>query len=501
MRFTTLTFLVFFILFYLSYWALPSRRRLVLIFVGSLIFYAAWSVPFALHFLAIVTINHVLINRLFDRPSRSALSVILGINLINLFAFKYFYLFLGSLHDLASLAAPLLGLEYQSTLQPQNFNALLESSLGVPGIVLPLAISFYTFQLMAFAVDVYRGQIKEKATYLEFGVFILFFPQLVAGPIMRHSDFFHQLHENRATEDQTVSGMYLLMQGIIKKVIIADNILPVIAPVFASPEQYDWQSNIAMALGFSARVYCDFSGYTDIARGLGRLLGLDLPENFRAPYLAQSFRDIWQRWHVTLATWIRDYLYIPMGGSRQSELRNFITIFVSFTLAGLWHGAAYTYIVWGAGHGLVLAIERVLRRQRERVVARLSAKNAPWFVTFTRIVSTTPAVVLRRIWMFLVVMTVWNLSAIAFNAPSMTEAVAMWKQIFTAGDGMRAPRMDFIGQMIVVTLLLNFLQLRPNLPAVLYRFRYAGAFVLAIITVYLLGRYSPEGADFIYFQF
>ena len=500
MRFTTLTFLLFFVLFYFAYWALPARRRVPLMVLGSLVFYAAWSIPFAFHFLGIVALNYWLILRLHQRPSRATLWMLLLLDLSNLFAFKYFYLFLQTLFDLWRLLLP-GGAAIAARLHPDAFNQMLEGATGLPSIVLPLAISFYTFQLMAYAVDVYRGRIAERVSFQEFAAFILFFPQLVAGPIMRHSDFFHQLKDNRASEQQSISGMYLLLLGIIKKVIIADNVLPAITPVFLKPELYDWQTNLAAALGFSARVYCDFSGYTDIARGLGKLLGIDLPENFRAPYLATSFRDTWQRWHVTLSTWIRDYVYIPLGGSRLSELRNFATVSLSFTLAGLWHGAAYHYIVWGAGHGLLLASERVLRRQRDAWFGRLQAAPPVWFGPTSRILSSSPMVVLRKCTAVLFIFTVWNILAIAFNAPSMTEAWSMWKQIFTGGGGLRSPRIDFLGMMLGLSLLLNGLQLRENWHGGGRVLRYTGALLLTVATVLLLGRFSPEGTDFIYFQF
>ena len=503
MRFTTLTFLLFFVAFYFAYWALPARRRVLLMVVGSLIFYSAWSIPFAFHFLGIVVFNYWLISILHERPSRRILWFLLAADLTNLFAFKYFYLFLQTVFDVGTLlfgggGAAVAGLH------PDAFNQFLEQATGLPGIVLPLAISFYTFQVMAYGVDVYRGRIEERASFVDFAAFILFFPQLVAGPIMRHSDFFHQLNANRANEEQTVSGMYLLLLGIIKKVIIADNVLPIISPIFTKPELYDWQSNLAAALGFSARVYCDFSGYTDIARGLGKLLGIDLPENFRAPYLATSFRDTWQRWHVTLSTWIRDYLYIPLGGSRLTEARNFLTVSLSFTLAGLWHGAAYHYVVWGAGHGLLLASERVLRRQRDAWLSRIaaSASRPSWYEPVSGFVSSMPVKALRKTLAFLFIFAVWNILAVAFNAPSMTEAWSMWKQVFTGGTGLRSARIDFLGQMLLVTMLLNALQLREKDWQFGGRlFRYAGALLLAAATVLLLGRFSPEGTDFIYFQF
>ena len=506
MRFTTLTFLVFFLAFYIVYWTLRPRARLPLIVVGSLVFYAAWSLAFSLHFFGMVVLNYWLIEYfLRPAPSRRRITLILIVNFGNLFLFKYFYFFLGSLYDGGLLLGEITGADLAGIkiFQEENFNAWMENASGIKSIVLPLAISFYTFQLTAYAVDVYRGRIPERSRPLEFFTFILFFPQLIAGPIMRHSDFFHQLREIRPDENKTLDGMFLLAQGVIKKVVIADNIAPLIAPIFNNPELYDWRANFMAAAGFSVRVYCDFSGYTDIARGLGKLLGLELPENFRAPYLSASFREVWTRWHVTLSTWIRDYVYIPLGGSRYSEIRNFFTIVLAFALSGLWHGAAYTYLVWGMLHGVFLAVERSLRRSRDHLLASWSRRdpsahgawetrvNRPW-VRFIRRVSAVSFIFLS-----------WILVTAIFNAPGLSEAFTMLWRIFSfAGEGLAGSDNKLIGGMLLVTILLNFLQARGDRPLFQERkARYALAFGMCLLTAVLLGHFSPGGRDFIYFRF
>ena len=493
MRFTTLTFLVFFIAIYIIYWLTPARRRMPLLIVASVAFYAAWSVGFAIHFVVMVLINYYFIKRLFEKPDKRILWTVLGIDLANLFLFKYFYLFLRMLFDITGI----------EILQRDVFNEWMLDKTGVYGILLPLAISFYTFQLMAFAIDVYRRRIEEKTPLMEFMVFILFFPQLVAGPIMRHSDFFHQLRNLQPDRDKTLAGMFLLMLGIIKKVIIADNVSPVIQPVFFNPSAFDWETNLAAAAGFSVRVYCDFSGYTDIARGLGNLLGLELPRNFMAPYLATSFRDLWNRWHITLSTWIRDYLYIPLGGSRNAEWRNNFNLVLSFTLAGLWHGAAYQFLMWGAMHGVALAVERQLRNWRGSIAPPLeslresSKPRALWLGIW----DSGPGVWARRIYMVIFMYALWLFTAIPFNAPGVPETLAMWKAIFTGQGGERGGGNDYILRMTVLTFIFNWLQLKKGGWNVSVRWQYIWAAVLAFVVVILLGRFSPQGVDFIYFQF
>ena len=519
MRFTTLSFLIFFITFYLIYWKTRGRARLGLIVLGSVLFYAAWSVSFALHFVAIVVLNFFLIRRLLQRPSRALFLLILGLDFGNLFLFKYFYLFLRALRDSllgldSALGGP-LGLA-QSGLAfflPEQFNPWLESWSGATSIILPLAISFYTFQLVAYAADVYRGEIKEKDGFLEFTTFILFFPQLVAGPIMRRSDFLYQLRDIRPDENKTQSGMTLLLLGVLKKVIIADNIHAVIHPVFQNPQNYDWTTNLMAAIGFTARVYCGFSGYTDIARGLGKLLGLELPENFRAPYLSRSFRETWNRWHITLSTWIRDYLYIPLGGSRRGPIRNFLNIVVSFTLAGLWHGANYTFLVWGFLHGLLLALEREARRLRERAAPRLARRGGIFQALFGALPSGSAWATLRSLPAFAFVFSAWTILALIFNAPDIERAWIMLGSIFTGAESavlrseeearLIARNNMYLFWMFVLALFFNFLQTWKKRPFDSWKpaARYAAIGLGTILLMFLLGRYSPQGVDFIYFQF
>lgn len=501
MRFTTLTFLLFFILFYVIYWNTGGRRRLILIIIGSLVFYGAWSFAFAIHFFSLVLLNYFLIRGLHRRRSVLRLWTILVIDLGNLFLFKYFYLFLRMIYDGAMTltfagSAP----RWVEFFLKDNFNAWLEGSFGVESIVLPLAISFYSFQLIAFAVDVYRGRIEKPTPLLEFTVFILFFPQLVAGPIMRHSDFMYQLTDIRPDREKTMGGMYLLMLGIFKKVIIADNVLPAINPVFDHPELYNWETNFIAAIGFTIRVYCDFAGYTDIARGLGKLLGLDLPLNFRGPYLSRSFREVWQRWHVTLSTWIRDYLYIPLGGSRQSQWRSFLTLVVSFTLAGLWHGAAYHYLIWGFLHGLLLAGERQLRLWRDRGAEILIGKY-PGLQIGNRLLEKRWVRMIINLLLIVFIYVFWIFSVIPFNAPDIQRAWTMTLRILGGADGLSSTRNEFLLALLPLTFLLNYLELRPPRLNPTWRMHYPLLVLLGLILTALLGRFSPQGVDFIYFQF
>jgi D-alanyl-lipoteichoic acid acyltransferase DltB (MBOAT superfamily) len=264
---------------------------------------------------------------------------------------------------------------------------VLESlSLGVPfpllTIALPVGISFFTFQAISYTVDVKRGLI-EPATLLDTAIYLSFFPHLVAGPIVRAREFLPQLATPRDPERVAVSsGLMLIGMGLVKKVVIADYLgRAVVDPVFAVPAAYHGPDVLFTSYAYAAQIYCDFSGYTDIAIGLALLMGFVFPQNFNSPYRATGFRDYWRRWHMTLSRFLRDFLYIPLGGSRKGKFKTYRNLFITMVLGGLWHGAAWTFVIWGAYHGVGLIAEHTLG-------GRLKAPGwLRWFVTFHLIVA------------------------------------------------------------------------------------------------------------------
>jgi D-alanyl-lipoteichoic acid acyltransferase DltB (MBOAT superfamily) len=349
MLFNSFLFLIFFGFVYILYWALRGRARIAFLIGASVLFYSAWGLQsegwsglrWTLHFVVITFLNYLLIHAMFRYPLRkkSIITAIIVIDILNLATFKYFAFFRDSLHNL-------------SLRLPEKLDAL--------NLFLPLAISFYTFQLIAYAMDVYRGVIKEKVPVGRFFLFFLFFPHFIAGPIMRASDLMPQIDKPWVDRNRMMGACWLILGGLVKKVLLADPMGQIVAPVFREPDAYSGLSIILGGACFSLQVYCDFSGYTDIARGCAFLLGFDIPENFSAPFFARSARELWQRWHITLATWLRDYLYIPLGGSRRSEVRNHLNLIITFTLGGFWHGADISYILWGFFWGALLSLERFL---------------------------------------------------------------------------------------------------------------------------------------------
>ncbi len=355
MHFISYTFLGYFLAVAGGYWLLHRHYRLqnLLLLAASYVFYGWWDV----RFLGLLVLSSVLdfgCARWAD-PSRTprapeatrklALLVSVCGNLGVLGAFKYFDFFVTSL---ASATAS-LGIELD---------------LPMLRVILPVGISFYTFQTLSYTVDVYRGTLRSTDRLLDFLLYVSFFPQLVAGPIERASSLLPQVcSPRRLNPDDLHAGAQLMLIGFFKKMVIADNMAVIANDLFRQPDP-SGPAVVLATYAFAFQIYGDFSGYTDIARGAARMLGFTLTENFRLPYLAANPRDFWRRWHITLSTWLRDYLYIPLGGSRGGEAKTLRNLMLTMLLGGLWHGAAWHFVAWGAYHGLLLAVHRVIERIR-----------------------------------------------------------------------------------------------------------------------------------------
>jgi D-alanyl-lipoteichoic acid acyltransferase DltB (MBOAT superfamily) len=253
-----------------------------------------------------------------------------------------------------------------TNLQPFNFlshwsNQLFSTSFDVTSIILPVGISFFTFQTISYTVDIYRHKVNPVKSIIDFGFYVSFFPQLVAGPIVRAAEFIPQLYQKYSlTKREFGYALFLILNGMIKKVVISDYIsINFVDRVFTTPLSYSGFENLLATYGYSVQIYCDFSGYTDMAIGVALLLGFRLPINFNSPYKAVSITDFWHRWHISLSSWLRDYLYIPLGGSRKGTVRTYVNLLVTMLLGGLWHGANIRFVIWGAIHGVSLAIHKI----------------------------------------------------------------------------------------------------------------------------------------------
>jgi len=346
--FNSFDFAIFLPVVLVLYWTLPRRFQNPLLLVASYVFYGAWDWRF-LGLLWLSTLTDYLVGRALGTAAetgrrRRLLGLSLFVNLGILASFKYFNFFV------------------------ESATSLLEQfGLSADGptlrIILPVGISFYTFQTLAYTIDVYRGKTEVEHNPLTFALYVAFFPQLVAGPIERAQRLIPQLAEPRSRIgfDQVRSGLFLIALGLFKKVAIADALAPYVDEAFSGATTSGWITLLVGVYAFGLQIYGDFSGYTDVARGVARLLGIELMINFNQPYLSRNITNFWRTWHISLSTWLRDYLYIPLGGNRKGNV--YRNLMITMLLGGLWHGAAWTFVVWGGLHGLYLSVHRRMRHK------------------------------------------------------------------------------------------------------------------------------------------
>ena len=369
MLFPTIEFAIFFPIVLALSWLLMPRQHWwkPFIILASYVFYAAADPKFCFLLGGITVLNQVaavLIARTDDERRRKWIcGLAVAADLLVLGVFKYYAFFVTDVGDVLDSIA-------------------LGMPLPLLTIALPIGVSFFTFQAITYVVDVKRGD-AEPASLIDTAVYLSFFPHLVAGPIVRASEFLPQLKAPRDPRRVAVgAGLTLIALGLVKKVLIADTLArEVVDPVFGVPEAYFAPDAILATVSYAAQIYCDFSGYTDIAIGLALLLGFIFPQNFNSPYRATGFRDFWRRWHMTLSRFLRDYLYIPLGGSRGSRLFTYRNLMITMVLGGLWHGAAWTFVLWGTFHGAMLCTEHALDGRLGRVLP----KAALWLGTFAAV--------------------------------------------------------------------------------------------------------------------
>jgi alginate O-acetyltransferase complex protein AlgI len=370
MLFPTIQFAIFFLLVFGLSWSLHSRpysRKFVLL-LASYGFYGAWDWRFMLLLFEASAINYLIGLWLQSAPEhRRKLILYLGVafNLSVLGFFKYFGFFLESMNGL-------LG------------NLGFSRDMPIMEILLPVGISFFTFQGISYVVDVYRREIKASKSFIDLLLYISFFPQLVAGPIVRAKDFMPQL-ERRANPGAIRAHLafILIALGLFKKIVIAHYLsIELVNPAFESPESYGTLDLVLGAYGYAVQIYCDFSAYSDMAIGFAYLLGFEFPKNFNQPYRADSLRDFWHRWHISLSSWLRDYLYIPLGGSRLGQFKTYRNLFLTMLLGGFWHGAAWNFVFWGVLHGSGLGVEKFFREELSVGGSSVFSKVIKTVITF-----------------------------------------------------------------------------------------------------------------------
>ena len=380
MSFTSFAFILFLPIVFFAYWILQSHLRLqnLLLVVASYVFYSWWDVRFLL--LIIITslssyASALLINRI-PQKGKLILGLTILVNFGILACFKYYNFFAENFHDLMERVG-------------------LQVSLPVLSVILPVGISFYTFQSMGYILDVYRGKVKPATDLIAFLAFISFFPQLVAGPIERATSLLPQMLNKRSFDrNEAVDGMRQVLWGFFKKMVIADTCAMCVNQVWISWHDATGTMLLIGAILFSFQIYCDFSGYSDIAIGVSKLFGIRLCDNFLYPYFSRNMSEFWRRWHMSLMTWFRDYVYIPLGGSLCSAKRTALNILIVFLLSGLWHGANWTFVTWGVYHAFFLILLLVFGKRHRRYENPASLRQLP-SVIFTFVVVSIGWVIFR----------------------------------------------------------------------------------------------------------
>ncbi|HEX3314330.1 MAG TPA: MBOAT family O-acyltransferase [Gemmataceae bacterium] len=410
MLFCSQTYLFFFAIVFILYWSLPwSRARIGLLLLASFTFYASWNRWLAC-LVFVCTSADYFVGRGLDacrsqRLRRLLLCTSLAMNLGLLCWFKYVNFFLGSLEESLRLVG-------------------VSASFPLLSVLLPVGISFYTFEAISYIVDIYRRRMPAERRLDHFLLFITFFPHLVAGPIVRARDFLPQVRRPKRFQwTRAQIGVQLFLLGMFKKLVIADRLALVVDPVFAQPGSFSGLAVWIAVVAYAVQIYCDFSGYTDMALGSAHLLGYKLALNFNLPYTATNVAEFWHRWHISLSTWLRDYLFIPLGGSRGTAWHTARNLLITMTLGGLWHGAKWTFVLWGLVHGLLLIGHRVFREACVRWPAVDGALRSS-VGTGLRVGAT-----------FLTVTLCWVL----FRATSLAAALAIYGRLFHLGAGSPLP--------------------------------------------------------------
>lgn len=471
MLFNSLSFIVFLIIVLALYYApiltWVSKKRMLLF--SSYVFYGLWNPPLVILLWISTLVDWVAGKKLAieenKRKRKLWLLLSMFVNLGFLGFFKYGNFLLENFTALLNT----VGIEFQA--RPMD-------------IILPMGISFYTFQTMSYTIDMYQKRTERAKTFLDFALYVTFFPQLVAGPIVRAQDLISQFYEEKkATINQFLWGVFLLTIGLFQKVVLADTLLSNTADdVYGAGKVLHGLDAWTGTLAFSGQIFFDFAGYSTCAIGIALMLGIILPDNFRYPYAAIGFSDLWRRWHISLSTWLRDYLYIPLGGNKHGIIRMYIALMVTMLLGGLWHGAAWTFVVWGALHGIYLVVERLLR---SKIHIKINAFNGVFLALLTY--------------------TLVNFTWVFFRAREFSTAKNMIASMLFINDGGEKiiPSFDIIKVFVLITLLFicHWLMRNTSMKEVSLK---TPAWVLGVvwgIMLFLIAISQGSGEQFIYFQF
>lgn len=485
MLFNSLQFAAFFVAVTGSYFAIPHKYRWGLLLGASCLFYMAF-VPYYILILGFIILVDYVAGRLIEnatngRQRRVYLLCSIVANVGILVFFKYFHFLSGNLAGLSQL----LGWNYA------------EATLA---IILPIGLSFHTFQAMSYTIEVFRGRQKAERHLGIYALYVMFYPQLVAGPIERPQHMLHQFRQNQVFDYLRVTeGLKLMVWGLFKKVMIADRLAPIVDQVYRDPSNASGPGILLATVLFAFQIFSDFSGYSDIAVGAAKVMGFTLLRNFQRPYFATSIPEFWRHWHISLSTWFRDYLYIPLGGSKTGFWRWQFNIAIVFVLSGLWHGASWNFVIWGAIHAAYMIFANITTRLR---VISFGAIGPPRFPRITRPLQVAGT--------FGLVCFAW----IFFRAPTTSDALSVisqlpsgWGQLLSSGRlGMNLPYDElFVASIAVVVVeIVHLLQIRGSVSTMLARqpalVRWT-LYTAAIVAILIFGKIYDQPQQFIYFQF
>lgn len=479
MLFNSIEFVLFFPLVTALYFLLPAKSRWVMLLLASCIFYMAWIPIYILILFLIISIDYFAALKIENaqglaRKGFLLLSIVANLGVLGIF--KYYNFFAANISELSHF----LGISYAAP---------------VLNLILPIGLSFHTFQALSYTIEVYKGAQKAERHLGIYSLYVMFYPQLVAGPIERPQQLLHQLHEEHPFDfHKFTMGLQLMLWGFYKKVVIADRLAPLVNHVYDQAPHYSGFPLILATYCFALQIYCDFSGYSDIAIGAAQVMGINLMRNFDCPYAAKSIREFWQRWHISLSTWFRDYVYIPLGGSRAARFRVCLNLMIVFMASGLWHGANWTFVAWGFLHGLYLVLFLLYQHAGQgaklpelKGFAGMTLRAACIFMTFQAVAFA------------------W----ILFRANSLSDAYWIMSHLFPANNFDQILSLGLSGADLIVAALavlimegLQFLQrkapLRERIAALPISIRWP-VYYTAIFCVLFLGKFSSE--RFIYFQF
>lgn len=498
MLFNSIDFLIFLPIVLVIYYIIPMKYKHIWLLISSYYFYMCWNAKYALLIFASTIITY-LSGILLDKVEKTWSDVnkigkykklILALSFVSNLGILFYFKYINFTLDIVT-----------------RILSKVNISMNVPvfDVILPVGISFYTFQALSYSVDVYRGEVAPEHDFFRYALFVSFFPQLVAGPIERSKNLLTQLREPRKFDfGYAFDGILLMLWGFFLKIVLADRIAIFVDTVYGDCEHYQGIYLIVATILFAVQIYCDFSGYSSIAMGTAKLLGIELMDNFNAPYLSTSVADFWRRWHISLTSWFKDYLYIPLGGSKKGILRKYLNKMIVFMLSGLWHGAQLTFVVWGAINGLYQVIGEILMPIREKVSDALGVNR-----------DSEGFCVLRAI----VTFTMIDFSWIFFRADSLGRAVYIIKSIFNAENiwtlfdgslyncGLDDKNFRLMVIAVMILLISDILK-RKGIRVreiILRQDGYIKCLVVSfsILLIMVFGKYGPayDAVNFIYFQF